>query len=56
MQVSPSNPQGHLHIALSPLIYVEAAAFALLSTSIASIFPARAAGKFTPIEIIRQGG
>jgi len=56
MRVTPSNPQGHLHIALSPRIYFEAAALALLSTSIASILPARAAGKLTPIEIIRQGG
>ena len=55
MQVTPSNPQGHLHIALSPFIYFEAAALALLSASIASILPARAAGKFTPIDIIRQG-
>ena len=56
MQATPSNPQGHLHIALSPMIYVQAATLALLSTSIASILPARAAGKLTPIEIIRQGG
>jgi len=56
MQATPSNPQGHLHIALTFAIYVQAAALALLSTSIASILPARAAGKLTPIEIIRQGG
>ena len=56
MPASPSNPQGHLHIALRPLIYIQAASLALLSTSIASILPAHAAGKLTPIEIIRQGG
>ncbi len=56
LQTSPSNPQGHLHIALTLKIYLEAAALALLSTSIASILPARSAGKLTPIEIIRQGG
>ena len=56
LQVSPTNPQGHLHIAITPLIYIQATALALLSTSIASILPARAAGKLTPIEIIRQGG
>ncbi|MGZ3689509.1 MAG: ABC transporter permease [Bdellovibrionota bacterium] len=56
MAVSPSNPEGHLHIALSVPIYLEAAALALLSASVASILPARTAGKLTPIEIIRQGG
>ncbi|MGZ3789284.1 MAG: ABC transporter permease [Bacteriovorax sp.] len=56
LQLTPSNPQGHLHIALTLKIYVQAACLALLSTSIASILPARAAGKLTPIEIIRQGG
>lgn len=56
MRVSPSNPQGHLHIAMNIKIYLEALGLALLSASIASILPARAAGKLTPIEIIRQGG
>ena len=56
MQVTPSNPQGHLHIALDFAIYAQAAGLALLSASIASILPARAAGKLTPIDIIRQGG
>jgi lipoprotein-releasing system permease protein len=46
---------GHLHIAITPSIYIEAAMLALGSASIASILPARAAGKFTPIEIIRMG-
>lgn len=53
---SPSNPQGHLHISMSWQIYLQAACMAILSSSIASILPARAAGKLTPIEIIRQGG
>jgi lipoprotein-releasing system permease protein len=52
---SPSNPQGHLHISMSWKIYFQAASMALLSSSIASVLPARAAGKLTPIEIIRQG-
>lgn len=56
MLATPSNPQGHLHIALNPAIYVQAAALALLSAAIASVLPARAAGKLTPIDIIRQGG
>jgi ABC-type antimicrobial peptide transport system permease subunit len=56
MPVTPSNPQGHLHIALTWTIYMQAALLALLSVAIASILPARAAGKLTPIDIIRQGG
>ena len=56
MHGTPFNPQGHLHIALSFIIYVEATLLALFSVSIASILPARAAGKLTPIDIIRQGG
>jgi lipoprotein-releasing system permease protein len=47
---------GHLHIALTIPIYVQAGAMAILTSSIASILPARAAGKLTPIEIIRAGG
>ncbi len=46
----------HLHISLSPGIYLQAWLVALLSASAASILPARAAGKLTPIEIIRSGG
>ncbi len=56
MNASPSNPQGHLHIAITVSIYIQGLALALLSASIASILPARAAGKMTPIDIIRQGG
>lgn len=56
MPLTPSNPQGHLHIALTFNIFAQAALMALLSTSLASILPARAAGKLTPIDIIRIGG
>lgn len=56
MAVTPTNPQGHLHISLSLRIYIQAATLAVISAAIASILPARAAGKMTPIEIIRQGG
>jgi len=56
MNVTPSNPQGRLHISLDSLIYVQALGFSLLMASLASILPARAASKLTPIEIIRQGG
>ena len=56
MLATPSNPQGHLHISLSIWIYLQATGLALLSAAIASVLPARAAGKLTPIDIIRQGG
>jgi len=56
MMATPSNPQGHLHIALDLSIYIQATALALLSAAIASVLPARAAGKLSPIDIIRQGG
>ena len=56
MLATPSNPQGHLHISLDWVIYVQATGLALLSAAIASVLPARAAGKLTPIDIIRQGG
>jgi ABC-type antimicrobial peptide transport system permease subunit len=46
---------GTLHISLDSAIYFQAALLGLLSSSIASILPARAAGKLTPIEIIRAG-
>ncbi|MGZ3722089.1 MAG: ABC transporter permease [Bdellovibrionales bacterium] len=47
---------GHLHIALSAAIYIQAALLALFASSLASILPALSAGRFTPIEIIRSGG
>jgi lipoprotein-releasing system permease protein len=56
MVATPSNPQGHLHIALTFGIFAQAALMALLSAAFASILPARAASKLTPIDIIRIGG
>ena len=56
MLATPTNPQGHLHIAINLAIYLQATGLALLSAAIASVLPARAAGKLTPIDIIRQGG
>jgi lipoprotein-releasing system permease protein len=56
MVATPSNPQGHLHIALTFPIFAQAALMALLSAAFASILPARAASKLTPIDIIRIGG
>ncbi len=56
MPATPSNPQGHLHIALTVGIFAQAAFMALFSAAFASILPARAASKLTPIEIIRVGG
>ena len=47
---------GRLHISITFSIYVQAAMMAILSASLASILPARAAGKLAPIEIIRSGG
>ena len=51
-----NNPGGTLHIALDPWIYAQGMAVALLAVALASILPARAAGRLTPIEIIRAGG
>jgi lipoprotein-releasing system permease protein len=45
-----------LHISLDFSIYTQATLLALLAASIASILPSMAAGKLTPIEIIRTGG
>ncbi len=56
MNVTPTNPTGHLHISLSYSIYIQATFMSIFSASLASILPARAAGKLTPIEVIRQGG
>lgn len=56
MVATPTNPQGHLHIALTFSIFGQAALMAILSSALASILPARAASKLTPIEIIRTGG
>jgi lipoprotein-releasing system permease protein len=56
MVASPMNPMGHLHIALNAGIFLQAALMALLSAGLASILPARAASRLTPIDIIRTGG
>jgi lipoprotein-releasing system permease protein len=50
-----STKVDHLHIALSPRIYLQAVALALGASGIAAFLPARAAGRLTPIEIIRAG-
>ena len=46
---------GTLIISYDPKIYIQAVSLALLSAVVASLLPARAAGKLTPIEIIRAG-
>jgi lipoprotein-releasing system permease protein len=51
----PMGGAGYLHISLDIMIYVYAFFFALISTTLASVLPARAAGKLTPIDIIRSG-
>ena len=56
MNVTPTNPTGNLHILLSWKIYLQAVCMAIFSASLASILPARAAGKLTPIDVIREGG
>ncbi|MBK9294649.1 MAG: ABC transporter permease [Oligoflexia bacterium] len=46
---------GYLMVSFNPAIYVQAAGLAFLAATIASVLPAYAAGKLTPIEIIRSG-
>jgi lipoprotein-releasing system permease protein len=46
---------GHLAVSLNPAIFAQALFLALFATSLASILPAYAAAKLTPIEIIRAG-
>ncbi|MBI4424589.1 MAG: ABC transporter permease [Elusimicrobia bacterium] len=46
---------GHLLVSRAPSIYLQAALLALASTLLASVLPARAAGRLSPIEIIRRG-
>lgn len=53
---TPFGSLGHLHISLDIAIYFRAVGLALFASSLASILPARAAGRLTPIEIIRAGG
>jgi lipoprotein-releasing system permease protein len=46
---------GLMMVSFNAKIYWQAGVLGILSSTIASILPARAAGKFTPIEIIRSG-
>lgn len=46
---------GYLMISFRPQIYFQAGMLAIIASCIASILPARAAGKLNPIEIIRTG-
>ena len=41
-------------VSFAPIIYVKGFFLAFLSATVASLLPARAAGKLTPIEIIRS--
>lgn len=45
----------HLMVSFNPNIYIYGLLLAVISSTIASFLPARAAGKLTPIEIIRSG-
>lgn len=56
IQVSPDRMigSGTMLMSYSPVIYLKGFLIAFLSTGIASWLPARAAGKMTPIEIIRS--
>lgn len=51
----PMGGTGRLIVSRDPSIYLQAAGLALGSALIASVLPARAAGRLSPIEIIRQG-
>ncbi|MCE9596763.1 MAG: ABC transporter permease [Spirochaetia bacterium] len=60
LQTVPFTPamgsnSGTLHISLAFPIYLQAVLIAIIAASLASVLPARAAGKLTPIEIIRSG-
>lgn len=46
---------GHMTVSFAGHIYVYAALLALAAATLASLFPARAAGRMQPIEIIRAG-
>ncbi len=57
-EVSFENPlfstgTGKMMISFLPAIYVQGFAMAFLSTLVASVFPARSAGRLSPIDIIR---
>lgn len=51
----PLGGAGFLHISFDPMIYASAFGLAIFATSLASILPAYAAGKLSPIDIIRSG-
>ncbi len=48
--------QGRARTIFAEKVLIVATAMALLTASVASILPARAAGQLTPIDVIRQGG
>ena len=50
-----STTSEHLHISLAFSIFAQSSMLAILSSTIASVIPALAAGKLSPIEIIREG-
>ncbi len=49
------SSQGHLQVSFSSRIYWYGLSLAFFSSAFASLLPARAAGKMTPIDIIRAG-
>jgi len=53
MALSASNLSSSVRVSFSPLIYIGATVFALITTWISCIKPASIAGKVTPIEAIR---
>lgn len=44
-----------MKVSFDPMIYVRAFTFGFITSAVASLLPARSAGKLTPIEIIRSG-
>lgn len=51
----PMGGTGHMLVSFNKLIYIRGFTLAVLASTLASYFPARAAGKMQPIEIIRAG-
>lgn len=51
----PLGGAGYLHIDIRLAYFIQSMALAIFSSALASILPARAAGKLTPIQIIREG-
>lgn len=57
LQTLPFNAglgSGNLMVSFNPSFYITGFAFATAASALASILPARAAGKLTPVEIIRS--